>query len=99
MSGFLNSANDIAQDSGIAMDRDLESCPHCGGDTYYVKLRVTGVIRENHRFDGRRADNTSMWDETRTRQMRTVWCTDCDKPIAKALTTPPSPYPTEADRA
>jgi hypothetical protein len=83
MNGYLNSANDITHDPGIPMDRELTCCPHCGGDTYYVRLKVTGVIRENHRFDGTRADNTGMWDDTRTRQMKTIWCADCDKPIAK----------------
>ena len=46
---------------------------------------VTGTIREHHAFDGRRVDNSGMWDTTRMRQRPTIYCSDCERPIAKAV--------------
>lgn len=73
---------------GIPMDRKIDSCPHCGGDSYYVVLVVSGRIREHHRFDHRRADNVGMWDSAQTRQLATIHCSDCERPIARASDVP-----------
>ena len=70
---------------GIEMEPKLDRCPHCGGDTYHIRLKVTGTIREHHAFDGRKVDNTGMWDSTHTTERRTVYCSDCDRPIAKVV--------------
>ena len=67
----------------IPMEPKLERCPHCGGEMYHIRLKVTGTIREHHAFDCSRVDNTGMWDSTRTVERPTVYCSDCDRPIAK----------------
>jgi ribosomal protein L37E len=70
---------------GIPMEPTITACPHCGCDTYHVRIKVTGTIREHHAFDERRVDNTGMWDAVRTRQRPTIYCSDCNRPIAKAI--------------
>lgn len=69
---------------GIPMDADIEECPHCGCDVYHVRLKVTGTIREHHAFDERPVDNGDMWNAVQTRQRPTIYCSGCEKPIAKA---------------
>jgi hypothetical protein len=61
----------------------IQCCPHCGGEEYFIVLRVSGKIQENHRFDGRRADNTEMWDTVVQKEQKHRYCLDCEKPLPK----------------
>lgn len=70
---------------GIPMEPAITSCPHCGCDTYHIRIKVTGTIREHHAFDERRVDNSGMWDAVQTRERPTIYCSDCERPIAKAV--------------
>ncbi len=63
-------------------------CQKCGGAEYTVRLRVTGTIDEAHRFDGKDADNSSMWDSVMLRPMRTLRCRNCGAKVP--LTKGPS---------
>lgn len=55
----------------------VSSCPKCGGEEYVIRLRVTGVVSEVHRFDGEHADNSEMWDGAVLREQKTIRCNDC----------------------
>lgn len=70
---------------GIPMEPAITSCPHCGSDTYHIRIKVTGTIREHHAFDERRVDNSGMWDAVQTRERPTIYCSECERPIAKAV--------------
>lgn len=41
---------------------ELKECPFCGSDEYYSKTRVAGLVCYNMRFDGKEADNESMYE-------------------------------------
>lgn len=60
----------------------IESCPHCGGKSgYYRKLRVSGIIFDNHTFSGV-AENTNMHDTISYQPLSDYQrCIDCNKII------------------
>lgn len=56
----------------------VNECPKCGCEQYYIRMRVSGVIHENHRFDGERASNEEMWDTVIMRPQKKLRCSDCN---------------------
>jgi hypothetical protein len=54
-------------------------CPKCGGDEFVVRLKVSGIIEEAHRFDRDdiRVFNGDMWNPVRLDQRKRAHCRDC----------------------
>lgn len=69
----------------VRLDPPRSQCPYCGCEEFTIRLRVSGVIYEHHRFDGDRAENVGMWDNAHTRAGKTAYCRDCDKRIARII--------------
>lgn len=82
---WIGSDVDSTTVPGIPMDREIDSCPHCGSDVYHIRMQVTGTIREHHAFDERPVDNSDMWNSVQMRQRATIYCSECERPIAKAV--------------
>lgn len=68
----------------VSAPEGMTCCPHCGGETFHVRLRVYGSIREHHRFDGQEAGNEGMWDSVVTKNSNVIYCSDCDRRIGVA---------------
>ena len=61
----------------------LICCPHCGSDSgYYTKDYISGPCWFYHNYDGKEADNSSMYEFTNRRQGKVAYCPDCNKRIA-----------------
>lgn len=59
---------------------ELKECPFCGYDEYYNKSCVAGVVCYNFRFDGKEADNKSMYESlTTVRDTGKCYCRRCNK--------------------
>lgn len=61
---------------------DLEACPFCGYDEFYVKQRVTGYSTFFERYDGEEADdNSQMYDSLIFHGGEKAYCVNCDRYI------------------
>ncbi|EAT0477620.1 hypothetical protein AB4F40_004461 [Salmonella enterica] len=58
---------------------DVQKCPHCGYDEFYVRATVSGTTSIFYRFDGQDGDNTHMWDYVTTTEKKTAFCGNCQK--------------------
>lgn len=59
---------------------ELKECPFCGHDEYYSKSHVAGVVCYNMRFDGKEADNDSMYESLTTiRDTGKCYCRRCNE--------------------
>lgn len=63
----------------------IEECPDCGNDEFYVKQRVSGVIRYNYRLDGiMDTYNSEYIDHLKhTTISKYAYCNNCNKRLFK----------------
>ncbi|MNJ53535.1 hypothetical protein D3C77_489280 [compost metagenome] len=64
---------------------ELTGCPHCGGDTYYVRYTYSGKGAYHRRYDGvsEGTDNSGMYDKLGMKPGKRAFCSDCHKPVAQ----------------
>ena len=62
---------------------DLDSCPLCGGTTYYYQSAVSGHITSWVNFDGTDADSSEMYTGMNTKPLKFVFCAECHEKIAR----------------
>lgn len=62
---------------------ELDGCPHCGYDEYYVKQTVSGTIEYNMMFGGEDAHNEDMYDGLTYKSQKFAYCKNCNKKIAR----------------
>lgn len=63
---------------------DIKQCPYCGGETYYIKQSYKGTCDYNLRFDGKDAENGSMWENANFKNIsKYAWCSECNKRLFK----------------
>ncbi|WP_025154741.1 hypothetical protein [Morganella morganii] len=60
---------------------NIQQCPYCGYEEFYVRATVSGSISVFYRFDGEDGDNTHMWDYVKTKEKKTAYCGNCQKRI------------------
>ena len=61
---------------------DIEKCPYCGNDEYYMRVRYSGEGIYRYRFDGEAAGNEDMYDCLRDKPIgKFAYCCNCDKRI------------------
>ena len=66
---------------------DLKECPYCGGNEFYTKDYVCGVLRYAERFDGTEADNTEMYDYLNMKEgAGRAYCRSCEKYLGNKTT-------------
>lgn len=58
---------------------DLEGCPFCGNDEFYVKQYAYGTIICRKRFDGEVASNEDLYDCLNYKYSGRAYCLNCDK--------------------
>ena len=63
--------------------QDLQACPHCGGEEFYVVQRYSGRGVYRRTFDGHFADNSHMYDCLNTTVGKRAFCSDCEVPVAR----------------
>ncbi|WP_430534436.1 hypothetical protein [Listeria rocourtiae] len=62
----------------------ISECPHCGSEAgYYEKVQISGRSRWYHNFDGKEADNTYFYDDTKAKYSKYTYCTACEKRLFK----------------
>jgi hypothetical protein len=82
---------------------ELTACPHCGCESYYRRVRFSGVGVYRYRFDGERADNTELHSGLGYVEAKTMYCEECEKPLGSAPTAqtpqaaPANPAGTQID--
>lgn len=76
---------------------DLQCCPFCGNDEFYIKQYVYGTIRTYEKFDGREADNSEMY-ETLINKPTTerAYCERCGRFLGSRKTNTLSKYALKA---
>lgn len=64
---------------------ELEQCPKCGGsEGVYRKVTISGRTHYNYSFKGgQEADNSELHSSLRYNESKTIYCQQCDQPIAK----------------
>jgi hypothetical protein len=58
-----------------------ECCPHCGGETFYRKVRFSGRSHYNYQFDALTAENGSLHDGCDYRMLKSVYCENCERKL------------------
>ena len=62
----------------------MQCCPYCGSEEYYIKQSFKGVCEYNMRFDGKEADNTTMYENSDWKnRSKYAWCAKCHKKLFK----------------
>lgn len=60
----------------------MNKCAYCGLDTgFYIKSRVSGVIKINYKFNGKPDYNFEMWDSVEHKDQKRMFCQECDRPL------------------
>ena len=62
---------------------ELTECPYCGSETFYYNCKVLGTVATHVNFDGSQADNYEMHDGLRYEPMRSAYCSQCQRKIAR----------------
>ncbi|WP_185345856.1 hypothetical protein [Listeria booriae] len=63
----------------------ISECPHCESKFgYYEKIQISGRSRWYHKFDGKEADNTDVYQDTKFKYSKYTYCADCDKRLFKS---------------
>lgn len=63
---------------------EINQCPECGSDTYYVNISYSGTGMCCYFFDESRhddPDNTGLHDGVIYKEQKTAYCTDCHSKI------------------
>ena len=59
---------------------ELKECPFCGNDIFYSKLYVRGNVCYRYRFDGKEADNETLYDSPDTvKDTGKCYCFKCNE--------------------
>lgn len=65
--------------AGIYQLTDLEKCPFCGCDTFYVIYHAEGTLKYRIRPDGSDAKNDDLYDTLLLTGGKRVYCDGCNK--------------------
>ena len=66
------------------MKKELTCCPYCGSEEFYTVQKVSGKIYYNERFDGKEAENGSLYEGlTYKSGSKYAYCTACNKRLFK----------------
>jgi hypothetical protein len=65
---------------------ELECCPFCGHDEYYVSEYYYGRFDFTYKFNGEQGDNSGMYDGLGVRTNKRMRCKKCDKYLADYCT-------------
>lgn len=64
--------------AGFYQFTDLDKCPFCGCDTFYVKYHAEGTLIYCFHPDGSEADNENMYDDLTITGGKRVYCFKCN---------------------
>lgn len=64
---------------------ELNACPHCGADEFYVHYTYSGQGMYARRYNGdsNGVDNSGMYDKLGMKPGKRAFCVDCHKPVAR----------------
>lgn len=62
---------------------ELTECPYCGCETFYYKSKVSGIVATHVNFDGSEADCSGMHEGLSYKNLKFVYCSQCQKKIAR----------------
>lgn len=65
--------------AGFYQLTDLDKCPFCGCDTFYVRYHAEGALKYRIRPDGSETENDNMYDTLLLTGGKRVYCDGCDK--------------------
>lgn len=64
--------------AGFYQFTDLDKCPFCGCDTFYVKYHAEGTLKYRIRPDGSDAKNDDLYDTLLLTGEKRVYCFNCN---------------------
>lgn len=68
----------------MEINKNIECCPYCGNESYYIKQSIKGTCDFYVRFDGEEAENGHIHDNLEyTNIVKYARCGKCDKRLFK----------------
>ena len=78
--------NEVIELNEFTKFSNLKSCPFCGSEEYYEVRRASGYVIFNMRFDGKEANNESMYDNLDYNYGQKVYCSQCEAYLGNQVT-------------
>lgn len=68
----------------MKIDKNIECCPYCGSEEYYIKQSYKGTAKYCMRFDGEEAENGELYASAQHKDIsKYARCLNCEKRLFK----------------
>ena len=54
----------------IKYSKEMKECPYCGEEEFYILQSFSGICEYGYRYDGKIAENGSMWENSNIKDIR-----------------------------
>ena len=64
----------------IHYSAEMNKCPYCGDDEFFIKQRYSGTCEYRYRYDKKPAENGEMYENARFKSIgKYAYCMNCGK--------------------